>query len=100
MHYPVQTFRLLRRFLRCMPVRDVTYLLLKPCLGKKRGETKAEVLSLSVEHAALKDVAAGLTEVADHCLEQVIVESRAERLRIQREAESSRASVPPSASAT
>src|SRR5437016_1380275 len=97
MHYPVQTFRLLRRFLRYMPVRDVAYLLLKPFLGKKRGATKAEVLSRAVEHAALKDAAAGLTQVADHLLEQVMVESRAERLRIQREAESSRASVPPSA---
>lgn len=95
MHYPVQTFRLLRRFLRYMPVRDVAYLILKPFLGKKRGATKAEVLSRAVEHAALKDEAASLTQVADHLLEQVMVESRAERLRIQREAESSRTTASP-----
>ena len=91
MHYPAQTLRLLRRFLRYMPVRDVVYLILKPFLGKKRGATKAEVLSRAVEHAALKDEAASLTQVADAILEQVMTESRAERLRIQREADSSRA---------
>ena len=89
-HYPVQTFRLLRRFLRYMPVRDVAFLLLKQFLGNKSGATKAEVLSRAVEHDAIKDEAADLTQVADHLLEQVIVESRVERLRIQREAESSR----------
>lgn len=93
LHYPVQTFRLLRRFLRYMPVRDVAYLILKPFLGKKRGATKAEVLSRAVEHAALKDEAAMLTQVADHLLDQVMVESRAERLRIQREAEHSQAAI-------
>ncbi|MEO8429772.1 MAG: radical SAM protein, partial [Verrucomicrobiota bacterium] len=39
LHYPVQTFRLLRRFLRYMPVRDVVYLIVKPFLGKKKGAT-------------------------------------------------------------
>jgi anaerobic magnesium-protoporphyrin IX monomethyl ester cyclase len=89
-HYPVQTFRLLRRFLRYMPVRDVVYLILKPFLGNKWGATKAEVLSRAVEHGALKDAAAELTQVTDAVLEHVMNESRAERLRIQSETDSSR----------
>jgi len=88
-HYPVQTLRLLRRFLRYMPVRDVAYLILKPFLGKGRGATKAEVLSRAVEHGAMKEAAAELTQVADAVLEQVMNESRAERLRIQSEADRS-----------
>jgi len=87
LHYPVQTFRLLRRFLRYMPVRDVVYLIIKPFLGKKKGATQAEVLSRAVEHGAVKDAAALLTQVTDERLEHVLAESRAERLRIQREAE-------------
>ncbi len=89
-HYPVQTFRLIRRFLRYMPVRDVVYLLIKPFLGKKQGATKAEVLSRAVEHGALKDAAADLTQLTDEVLERVMQESRSERLRIQQEAEGSR----------
>ena len=88
-HYPVQTFRLLRRFLRYMPVHDVAYLIMKPFLGKRRGATKAEVLSRAVEHGAMKEAAAELTQVADAVLEQVMNESRAERLRIQSEADRS-----------
>jgi radical SAM superfamily enzyme YgiQ (UPF0313 family) len=87
LHYPRQTFRLLRRFLRYMPVRDVIYLIVKPFLGKKKGATPAEVLSRAVEHGAVKDAAALLTQVTDERLEHVLAESRAERLRIQREAE-------------
>jgi anaerobic magnesium-protoporphyrin IX monomethyl ester cyclase len=90
LHYPAQTFRLLRRFLRFMPVRDVAYLLAKPFLGSKRGATKAEVLSRAVEHGAMKDEAAGLTQVTDELLEYVMQESKSERLRIQEEAERSR----------
>lgn len=85
MHYPVQTSRLLRRFLRYMPVRDVAYLILKPFLGDKRGATKAEVLSRAVEHGAMKDAAAELTHLTDEVLKHVRHESSAERLRIQRE---------------
>ncbi len=88
-HYPVQTFTLLRRFLRYMPLRDVLYLITKPFLGKKRGQTNAEVISRAVEHGALKDAAAQLTQVSDDVLDHVIAESKAERLRIQREAEGS-----------
>jgi radical SAM superfamily enzyme YgiQ (UPF0313 family) len=87
LHYPVQTFRLLRRFLRYMPARDVIYLIIKPFLGKKKGATKAEVLSRAVEHGEMKDAAAALTQLSDDRLERVLEESRLERLRLQREAE-------------
>jgi hypothetical protein len=73
-----------------MPARDVAYLILKPFLGKKRGATKAEVLSRAVEHAEMKDAAAQLTQLNDELLHDVLAESRAERLRIQQEAEGSR----------
>ena len=86
LHYPVQTFRLLRRFLRYMPVRDVVYLIIKPFLGKKKGATKAEVLSRAVEHGAMKEAAAQMTQVSDETLEHILRESKAERLRIQAEA--------------
>jgi radical SAM superfamily enzyme YgiQ (UPF0313 family)/predicted small metal-binding protein len=89
-HYPVQTYRLLRRFLRFMPVRDVAYLIMKPFLGQKKGATKAEVLSRAVEHAEMKEAAAQLTQLTDDMLHNVLKESRAERLRIQEEAGNSR----------
>ena len=63
--YPWQTLRLLRRFVRYMPLRDVIYLLVKPFLGARRGATKAEVVSRAVEHADLKSAAADLTQLAD-----------------------------------
>ncbi|HLH56460.1 MAG TPA: radical SAM protein [Verrucomicrobiae bacterium] len=87
LHYPVQTFRLLRRFFRYMPARDVVYLLIKPFLGRKKGPTNAEVLSRAVEHGEVKDAAAALTQVSDERLEHVLEQSRLERLRIQQEAE-------------
>jgi radical SAM superfamily enzyme YgiQ (UPF0313 family) len=86
-HYPIQTLKLLRRFLRFMPARDVAYLILKPFLGKKKGATKAEVLSRAVEHAEMKDAAAQLTQLNDELLHDVLAESRAERHRIQQDAE-------------
>jgi radical SAM superfamily enzyme YgiQ (UPF0313 family) len=86
-HYPLQTYRLLRRFLRHMPVRDVVYLIMKPFLGKNKGATKAEVLSRAVEHAEMKDAAAQLTHLADEMLHNVLAASRAERLRIQTDEE-------------
>ncbi|MHB8523341.1 MAG: B12-binding domain-containing radical SAM protein [Limisphaerales bacterium] len=89
LHYPVQTFRLLRRFTRYMPLRDVVYLIIKPFLGKKKGATKAEVLSRAVEHGAMKDAAAQMTQVTDDTLDRIFRESQAERLRIQQEAEGS-----------
>ena len=89
-HYPLQTYRLLRRFLRFMPARDVAYLIAKPFLGQKKGATKAEVLSRAVEHAEMKDAAAQLTQLSDEMLHNVLEESIAERHRIQAEAEGSR----------
>ena len=62
-HYPLQTFSLLRRFLRHMSVKDLVYILFKPFLGKSKGATKSEVLSRAVEHGAMKDAAADLTQV-------------------------------------
>lgn len=82
-HFPLQTFRLLRRFLRYMPLRDVVYLLAKPFLGTKRGATKAEVLTRAVEHSLSKDAAAELTRVADDTLDQVLIASRQERQRLE-----------------
>ncbi len=84
-YYPLQTLRLLRRFLRNMPVRDVLYLLVKPFLGSKQGPTKNEVLSRAVEHPLLKDAAAQLTQVSDDVFERVVEESRAERLRLRQD---------------
>jgi radical SAM superfamily enzyme YgiQ (UPF0313 family) len=81
--YPVQTLRLLRRFVRHMPLRDVVYLLVKPFLGRTTGPTKAEVVSRAVEHDEVKSAAADLTQLADAALEHAIRESRAERARIQ-----------------
>jgi hypothetical protein len=67
-HYPLQTLRLLRRFVRYMPLRDVIYLLVKPFLGKKAGATKAEIISRAVEHEEVKSAAAELTQLPDHAL--------------------------------
>jgi radical SAM superfamily enzyme YgiQ (UPF0313 family) len=79
-HYPLQTFRLLRRFMRHMPLRDVIYLIIKPFLGKKHGPTNNEVLSRAVEHRALKDAAAKLTNVPDAVLARVMEGNREESL--------------------
>lgn len=79
LHYPVQTLRLLRRFMRHMPLRDVVYLIAKPFLGKGRGLTRNEVLSRAVEHQNLKDAAANLTNVPDAMLESVIAGENASR---------------------
>ncbi len=68
-HYPLQTYHLLRRFMRFMPIRDVIYLIVKPFLGKQRGPTRAEELSRAVEHAEHMDPAAALTRAADAMLE-------------------------------
>ena len=79
-HYPLQTLRLLRRFMRYMPLRDVIYLLMKPFLGKKSGATKAEVLSRAVEHGEMKSAAADLTLLADEAQEREIKEHHAQPL--------------------
>lgn len=67
-HYPLQTLRLLRRFVRYMPLRDVIYLLVKSFLGKKAGATKAEIVSRAVEHEEVKSAAAELTQLPDNAL--------------------------------
>ena len=85
--FPIQTFRLLRRFVRFMPFRDVIYLVVKPFLGKKAGATNAEVVSRAVEHAEAKSAAADLTSLSDEALERAIAGSKAERARIQAMAE-------------
>ena len=85
--YPIQTFRLLRRFVRFMPLRDVLYLVAKPFLGKKAGATNAEVVSRAVEHADAKSAAADMTSLADEALEHAIAGSKAERARIRAMAE-------------
>ena len=89
-HHPLQTYRLLRRFLRFMPVKDVLYLIIKPFLGQKKGATKAEMLSRAVEHAEMKDAAAQFTQLSDDRLLDVLETARQERLGLQRDAEQRR----------
>ncbi|MFN8625108.1 MAG: radical SAM protein [Candidatus Binatia bacterium] len=81
-HYPLQTLRLLRRFLRHMRLRDVVYLIIKPFLGAQRGPTANEVLSRAVEHGAQKDAAALLTRVSDVVLTEIATPSTTEPLRM------------------
>lgn len=64
-HYPLPTFRLLRRFTRYMRLRDILYLLAKPFFGQRRGPTRNETLSRAVEHSARKDAAAEQTRAVD-----------------------------------
>jgi radical SAM superfamily enzyme YgiQ (UPF0313 family) len=85
-HYPLQTFWLLRRFLRFMPARDVFYLIVKPFLGQRKGATRAEVVSRAVDHREMKDQAAALTLLEDDVLDRVAASARAERERIRVEA--------------
>ncbi len=80
--YPIATLKLLRRFTRHMPFRDVLHLIVKPFLGQKVGATNAEVISRAVEHADLKSAAADLTQLADDALENALRSSKAERERI------------------
>jgi len=82
-HYPLQTFRLLRRFLRHMPLRDVIYLIGKPFLGAKRGATRSEVLSRAVDHGEAKTAAAELTQVADPSLAKLALGPQFKRQRLQ-----------------
>lgn len=84
--FPRQTWKLLRRFLRFMPVRDVAYLIAKPFLGQKKGATQAEVLSRAVEHAEMKDAAALFTQLSDDTSHNVLEASRTERQRLALEA--------------
>ncbi len=94
-HYPLQTYKLLRRFLCFMPLKDVVYLILKPFLGQKKGATKAEVLSRAVEHADMKDAAAQFTQITDEALEDILEVSRVERVRLQQAASRELPMAPP-----
>jgi radical SAM superfamily enzyme YgiQ (UPF0313 family) len=85
LHYPIQTARLLRRFLRFMRVRDVVYLIVKPFLGARSGPTKNEVFSRAIEHGTLKNAAAEMTRVPDEVLERVANAALAERARLAEE---------------
>ena len=76
-HHTRQTFRLLRRFARHMPLKDVIYLVLKPFLGQKKGATRAEVVSRAVEHQEVKSAAADMTLLPDDQLAAAIQGSRA-----------------------
>jgi radical SAM superfamily enzyme YgiQ (UPF0313 family) len=73
--HPIQTFRLMRRFFRYMPLRDIFTLLSKPFRGKQSGATRAEVLSRAVEHGDMKTRAADLTQIADDKLEAELTKS-------------------------
>jgi len=53
--YPRQTFRLLRRFFRFMPARDIVYVLFKPFFGKKKGATRAEIAAVAVERMTIAE---------------------------------------------
>jgi radical SAM superfamily enzyme YgiQ (UPF0313 family) len=64
-HFPRQAFRLMRRLAKSMPARDILYMLVKPFLGKKKGQTTAEVLSRAVEHEEVMSRAADLTQISD-----------------------------------
>jgi anaerobic magnesium-protoporphyrin IX monomethyl ester cyclase len=88
--YPIATLRLLRRFTRHMPFRDVLHLIVKPFLGQKVGATNAEVVSRAVEHADLKSAAADLTQLADDALENALRASTLERQRIDAMAQADR----------
>lgn len=63
--HPLQSLRLLRRFAKCMPLRDVLFLLIKPFLGNKKGATPSEVLSRTVEQQEIKNAAGNLTHLAN-----------------------------------
>jgi radical SAM superfamily enzyme YgiQ (UPF0313 family) len=76
--YPLQSLRLLRRFLRYMPLRDVVHLLIKPFLGKKSGATRAEVMSRAVEHRETKDDIGSLTQLDDQQLFEMVDSERRE----------------------
>ncbi len=57
--HPLQFYRVVRQFIRNMPLRDVLYLLVKPFLGRQSGETRAEALSRSVEEEPAAQAARG-----------------------------------------
>jgi radical SAM superfamily enzyme YgiQ (UPF0313 family) len=71
-HHPIQTLKILRRFIRHMPILEVLRLVFKPFLGKKARATKTEVLSRTMEHENMKSAAADLTQIADEALDDAL----------------------------
>jgi len=63
--YPLQFFTLIFLLLRSMSLRDIFTIISKPFIGPQSGATQAETLSRAVEHQAMKDAAAELTQVDD-----------------------------------
>ena len=55
-------------------------MLVKPFLGKKSGQTKAEVLSRAVEHSELMSAAADLTQMSDASQAQMLAPTGTDRL--------------------
>ena len=87
-HYPIQSFKILRRFFRHMSYREMWLLLFKPFLGKKDGATPAETISRQIEHARDKDRAAELTQMHDGLVRRVAAAATAEREKYLAEASS------------
>jgi hypothetical protein len=65
LHFPVQAFTLMGRLARSMSARDILYMLVKPFLGARKGQTKAETLSRAVEQEEIRSAAADLTQLPD-----------------------------------
>ena len=70
--YPLQSLKVLRRFIRHMPIREVLRLVFKPFLGKRGAATKTEGISRAMEHEEMKRAAADLTQLADDRLEEAL----------------------------
>jgi radical SAM superfamily enzyme YgiQ (UPF0313 family) len=70
--YPGQTLKLLGRLTRSMSLGDILYMLVKPFLGQKKGQTKAEVISRAVEHEENMSAAADRTQIPDEMLLPVL----------------------------
>ena len=79
-HFPRQAFRLMSRLARSMPPKDILYMLVKPFLGKKSGQTKAEVISRAVEHSDLMSSAADLTQMSDESQARMLAPTGTDRL--------------------
>lgn len=69
---PIQSFKVLRRFVRHMPIRDVLHLVFKPFIKKKQGAARTAGISRAMEHEKMKKAAADLTQVADGALDKAL----------------------------
>ena len=68
-HRPIATLRVLRRFMRYMPVGEALRLIFKPFFRTKKKGVATEGLSRALEHENLKKAAAALTQVADEMMD-------------------------------